>query len=98
VSYYDRDGKPMSMLAWAHAFKRPRGIGRTEPCGPGGPEVSTVWLGLDHAFMGGPPLIFETLVFGGVLDGEMNRYSTEEQARQGHEDMVLRVRAAEEAT
>lgn len=30
--------------------------------------VSTVWLGLDHSFMGkGKPIIFETMVFSGRL-------------------------------
>ena len=39
-------------------------------------DISTVFLGLDHQFGSGPPLLFETLVFGGELDGEMVRYST----------------------
>jgi hypothetical protein len=38
--------------------------------------------------MGGPPLIFETMVFGGSKDGEMDRYSTKEEAEKGHEAMV----------
>jgi hypothetical protein len=57
-------------------------------------EVSTVFLGVDHSFGEGPPLIFETLVFGGPLDQEMERYSTMEQALAGHEAMVERVRDA----
>jgi hypothetical protein len=28
-----------------------------------GERVSTVWLGIDHSFFGGPPLIFETMAF-----------------------------------
>ena len=32
--------------------------------------VSTVFFGLDHRHFGrGPPLLFETLVFGGLLNG-----------------------------
>ena len=53
--------------------------------------VSTVWLGMDHSFGDGPPLIFETMVFGGELDQECDRYTTEEQAQQGHAAMVARV-------
>lgn len=50
-----------------------------------GLEVSTVFLGLDHGlWLGGPPLVFETLVFGGLLDGEMDRYSTMAEALTGH--------------
>lgn len=56
-------------------------------------EVSTVWLGLDHSFgLGGPPLIFETLVFGGPMDGEMDRYPTLDAAQAGHDQMVAAVR------
>ena len=53
--------------------------------------VSTVFLGLDHNFGEGPPKIFETLVFNGEFDGEMDRYSTWEQAEAGHETMGKRV-------
>lgn len=31
--------------------------------GAGGRFVSTVFLGLDHSWMGGPPLVFETMIF-----------------------------------
>ncbi len=47
--------------------------------------VSTVFLGLDHSFFfNGPPLIFETMIFGGEYDGHTDRYSTWEEAEQGH--------------
>lgn len=54
--------------------------------------VSTVFLGIDHSFDDGAPLLFETMVFGGTLDGEMERYSTYEEALAGHKAMVKRVR------
>ena len=45
-------------------------------------EVSTIFLGLNHSFGdGGPPLLFETMVFGGevtrtlVLDGETRTFT-----------------------
>ena len=54
--------------------------------------VSTVFLGLNHQFRpNAPPLWFETLVFGGLLDGEMERYTTIEAALAGHTEMVKRV-------
>jgi hypothetical protein len=57
-------------------------------------RVSTVFLGLDHNFFGkGPPVLWETLVFGGVLDGEMDRYTSRAAALEGHQAMCLRVRA-----
>mgnify|MGYP001606146526 CR=1 FL=1 len=56
-------------------------------------RVSTVFLGLDHRFdSAGDPILFETLVFGGELDGEMNRYTTWEAAELGHKAMVERVK------
>lgn len=61
----------------------------------GDSEVSTVFLGLDHAYGDGPPMLFETMVFGGKLDEEMERYSTLEQAQEGHKAMVQRVKDAQ---
>lgn len=57
-------------------------------------KVSTVFLGLDHSFGGETgPMIYETRVFGGSLADEMERYSTSEEALQGHDKMCERVRA-----
>ena len=57
-------------------------------------RVSTVFRGLDHCFMpGGRPLLFETMVFGGPLDQEQERYSTWEEAEAGHAAMVERIKA-----
>ena len=48
-------------------------------------KVSTVFLGIDHNWHDdGPPLLFESLVFGGPLDGDMYRYSTWDEAAAGH--------------
>jgi len=52
-------------------------------------RVSTVFLGLDHGW-DGRLAVFETLVFGGKNDGDMRRYSTYDEAKVGHEDMVKR--------
>jgi len=46
--------------------------------------VSTVLLGLDHFWGEGPPLIFETMIFGGDHDNDQWRYSTREEAEEGH--------------
>jgi hypothetical protein len=48
-------------------------------------RISTVFLALDHNFDDiGPPVLFETLVFGGKLDGEMERCSTWDEAVAQH--------------
>lgn len=54
-------------------------------------RVSTVCLGLNHNFMGGPPLWFETMIFGGKHDEYQERYSTLDEARRGHDRTVARV-------
>lgn len=60
----------------------------------GAVRVSTVFLGIDHRFGGdGPPILFETMVFGGPLDDEQDRYSTWEEAEAGHAAMLARVKA-----
>lgn len=61
--------------------------------GRGEIAVSTVFLVYDH---GWPdcPLLFETMVFGGALDGTQERYSTWDEAEAGHAAMVARVEAA----
>jgi hypothetical protein len=47
-------------------------------------RVSTVFLGLNHQYGDGPPLIFETMIFGGEHDEGQWRYSTEAEALVGH--------------
>lgn len=47
-------------------------------------SVSTVFLGIDHSFFEGPPLVFETMIFGGEHDGWQDRCSTWEEAEAMH--------------
>lgn len=49
-------------------------------------HVSTVWLGLNHNYSDGPPLLFETMVFKGegAIDIYMDRYATWNDAVEGH--------------
>lgn len=87
--YYDRQGRPISNEQWEQEFSRTRGNRRVAwtDLGPMG-TVSTVWLGLNHAYDDGPPLIFETMVFDGPMDQYMDRYSTEAEAMAGHRFVV----------
>ena len=58
--YYDRQGNPLTLEEWAATFEARQDQKRVaETTLPNGRWVSTVWLGLDHAFSAGPPLIFE---------------------------------------
>jgi hypothetical protein len=47
-------------------------------------KVSTVFLGLDHSFGDGPPLLWETMIFGGEHDQYQERYTTRDEALKGH--------------
>ena len=47
-------------------------------------NVSTVFLGLDHSFGDGPPLLFETMIFGGEHDQYQELFETWDQAEEGH--------------
>jgi hypothetical protein len=91
--YYDQDGQPMAMLDWAAAFgrARERTLGRTILKGParGTKWVSTVWLGLDHQWGEGAPLIFESMVFvrGSYSELECRRYTTRAEALAGHAEL-----------
>jgi hypothetical protein len=94
----DEHGNPQpcdDLMTWARWFKTAdRTVSNDYDEGDEGKtiRVSTVFLGLDHNFIGsGPPILYETMVFGGVLDGEMDRYATREEAMIGHQEMCRRV-------
>jgi hypothetical protein len=88
MSYYDKNGIPMSLMDWAHKFEdvEYKRVARYQNLFV---LVSTVWLGLDHNFTGGTPLIFESMAFsrfGASIDCQ--RYSTLDEALKGHKAMV----------
>ena len=78
------------VLEWAKMFEKQDRIVTEDNIGE--VRISTVFLGLNHRFGKGKPLIFETMVFEGELDQEMDRYSTYEEAEKGHKFMVKRVK------
>jgi hypothetical protein len=96
VRYYSRAGRELSFREWAESFENMSEEARRvafDDLGDG-VTVSTVWLGLDHRYPpdAGPPLIFETMIFGGPLDSQCCRAATEEEARELHADAVLAAR------
>ncbi len=97
MSYYNRAGKPISSDEWSARLRSEQRVAATYlPCGH---WVSTVWLGLNHQFGDGPPLIFETMAFPCDVSGEItswrevesDRYSTEDEATAGHWKIVDRL-------
>ena len=60
----------------------------------GSVSVSTVFLGMDHSFSGGDPVLFETMIFGGEHDQYQERYCTWDEAEKGHQiacDLVNKI-------
>ncbi len=86
------------LMAWAKWYETAdRHVAKTEA------EkyvVSTVFLGMDHSFGEGPPVLFETMVFkrgdwdnikeNGLADQDCERYCTMDEAKAGHETMVAK--------
>lgn len=54
--------------------------------------ISTVFLGLDHNHGHGPPVLYETMIFGNKrYEDEQWRYYTLSEAKIGHEHAVQKV-------
>src|SRR5262245_28741598 len=87
-----------NVLAWARWYEGnydKRAVDRTTISG--NCFVSTVFIGLDHRFFDdGPPLVFETMIFGGPtgLDESVWRYASWDDAVTGHDMAVKKVLAA----
>ena len=56
-------------------------------------RVSTVFLGINHAYGDEQPVLFETMIFGGDHDGYCRRYHTWEGAEGGHRRLVEKLRS-----
>ena len=88
----DKDGNPVTCedaIEWAQWFERPesRRVALDHPAPS--IRVSTVFLGLDHSFAEGTaPILWETMIFGGPHDGFQRRYSSKEEALEGHKKAV----------
>lgn len=90
MRYAILDGKTVKpvddVLEWARWFESTdRHVAKDEF---GDIRVSTVFLGLNHAFGDGPPLWFETMIFGGPADLYQDRYTTWDEAERGHKKAV----------
>lgn len=87
----NRNPVPVDTLEeWASRFEREnRHVGHDTI---GGMRISTVFLGLDHSFSSeGPPLLFETMVFGGEgshLEDFCVRAATWDEALANHQAAV----------
>lgn len=94
----DERGEPVpepDLMAWARWFEQfdNRRVDRTEI---GDVHVSTVFLATDHNWLeSGPPILWETMIFGGDYDGHEWRWTTRAAAQAGHDRIVAALRAGE---
>ena len=89
---YILDGKAViecnDIIQWARWYESAdRKVAKTKI---GKVHVSTIFLGLNHGYLGGLEL-FETMIFGGELDQECWRYATWDEAEKGHAVAVEKV-------
>jgi len=88
----DEAGRPQpvdDVLTWARWFETAERTVASDHVGD--VHVSTVFLALDHAFGVGPPVLWETMIFGGALDQECWRYTSREAAIAGHAEALALV-------
>lgn len=90
--YFILDGhEPVAcdLMTWCNWFETAnRHVRLTEQ---GDVRISTVFLGLDHAWGGGRPELFETMVFGFAGGNDMERYATWDEADAGHDRWVRQI-------
>jgi hypothetical protein len=99
ITYYVLDAEhhvvECDVLTWGRFFERleNRIVDYTEIVE--GTHVSTIFLGIDHRHWGnGPPILFETMIFGGPLTEHQWRYASWDDAQAGHDAAVRKARAA----
>ena len=90
----DGKGEPIvqcDLMAWGNWYQNAdRNVCRSEA---GDVTISTIFTGRDQASGTGPPVLWEVLVIGGNLDGEMDRCTGgRQQAKEMHARMVERVK------
>ena len=81
--------KETDLMTWAEWFEHADRRVALDKVGT--VRVSTVFLGIDHNFgLGGPPLLFETMVFPhkGWTESAVDRYATWAEAEAGHAAML----------
>lgn len=81
----DEQGNPMgedNIDVWSSWFINADGTVAIDEVS--GVLISTMFLGVDHSSGNGKPLLFETMIFGGVHDGYMDRYTMRDEALIGH--------------
>ena len=93
--YIEVDGVPVvapDLTTWARSLKSNQMVGLDTIDDQ---VVSTIFLTVDHSFGVGPPLLYETMIFGGEHDLFCARYSTRDEAAAGHQRVSDALRRGE---
>ena len=93
--YIIKDGvvvKETDLITWAMWFEEAHlnGDRRVDHTMIGKTSISTVFLAMDHSWGSGPPVLWETMIFSPneELDNWTDRYTSEDDAKIGHWEMV----------
>lgn len=95
--YFDRDGQPLDLMAWADEWKQPRVLAETTV---GRYRVLTMWHGHDPEWdiscprHQGPPKIFGSIIFvinGSAMQGSERTAPTQALALEEHARLVASV-------
>jgi hypothetical protein len=78
------------VLAWAASFEHKDRIVAQDQIGDY--FISTVFLGMNHNWGDGPPVLFETMIFLDDKGDACERYCTWDEAQAGHAAVCERLR------
>lgn len=88
----NRNTVPVDSVEYSFLGSEDRRVGYSSY---GDVSISTVFLALNHQWGDGPPLLFETMIFGGPHNEYQTRCSTWAQAEEMHTSACLLVQAAQ---
>jgi hypothetical protein len=82
----DKDNKPVksNIIQCGEWMEDNPGVESVKQEHIGDVYISTVFLGLDHAWNSNIPVLWETMIFGGEHDQYQERYTSYEDAIEGH--------------
>jgi hypothetical protein len=99
TDYYILEGHELRVATWeeyvawvGQGFEETKRVAKDTV---GDAEVSTVFLMIDHNWGDGPPVLFETMVFGPDMGEPCWRYTTWDKAKAGHDRVVAALKAGE---
>jgi len=92
----DENGEPLKVtdfIEWAKYWVGKEDKRRVAYDKIGDVTISTAFLNMDHSYrQGDPPVLWETMIFGGINDQWQDRYTSKEEALIGHKVCVERTK------